>query len=91
MACSQYANPETEEIEPAFTSEKNITVQAVDNLPCELPIDASEDFGNELIKEVFDALFIEDASGMIEKGSETNLKGELMPNYKYLEDYVAGK
>lgn len=79
------------ESEVDFMAENAIGVMAVDNLPCELPIDASEDFGNELIKEVFDALFVEDPSNMIERASETNLKGELMPNYKYLEDYVTGK
>lgn len=79
------------ELEVDFMNDNAIAVMAVDNLPCELPIDASEDFGNELIKEVFDALFIEDSENMIERASETNLKGELMPNYKYLEDYVAGK
>lgn len=83
-------DPETES-EVDFMNENAIAVMAVDNLPCELPIDASEDFGNELIKEVFDALFIDDASNMIENASETNLNGELMPNYKYLEDYVSGK
>lgn len=83
-------NPETES-EDDFMNEKVIAVMAVDNLPCELPIDASEDFGNELIKEVFDALFLEDSHGMIENASETDLNGELMPNYKYLEDYVSGK
>jgi len=83
-------NPQTES-EVDFMDEKAIVVMAIDNLPCELPIDASEDFGNELIKEVFDALFIEDPSNMIERASQTNLNGELMPNFTYLEDYVAGK
>ena len=31
-------------------------VMAVDNLPCELPKDASEDFGNALIQHVFTCL-----------------------------------
>ena len=83
-------NPETGK-EDDFMNEKVIAVMAVDNLPCELPIDASEDFGNELIKEVFDSLFVDDAFNMIENASETNLNGELMPNYKYLEDYVSGQ
>ena len=52
---------------------------------------AAAPFGNELIKEVFDSLFLEDTSKMIERGSETDLNGSLMPNYSYLEDYLAGK
>ena len=72
-------------------NENAIAVMAVDNLPCELPLDASEDFGNELIKEVFDSLLLEDTSKMIERGSETDLNGNLMPNYTYLQDYVVGK
>ncbi len=50
-------NPETGKLEAAFSSSKNITVQAVDNLPCELPKDASEDFGRNLIDRVFSGTF----------------------------------
>ena len=79
------------ESEVDFMNKNSIAVMAVDNLPCELPLDASEDFGNELIKEVFDALFVEDSSEMIKRGSQTDLNGELMPDFKYLEDYINGK
>lgn len=65
-----------------------VAVMAVDNLPCELPLDASEDFGNELIKHVFPALFDADPTRIIERGSETDLFGNLMPNFAYLQDYV---
>jgi hypothetical protein len=67
-----------------------VAVMAVDNLPCELPLDASEDFGNELIAQVFPALFGEDPTGIIERGSETDLSGNLTPNFAYLQDYVNG-
>lgn len=63
---------------------------AVDNLPCELPKDASEDFGNELIRNVFPALFESDPDDVIGRASETNLKGELTEHYAYLQDYVNG-
>lgn len=79
------------ETEVDFMQEGAIGVQAVDNLPCELPKDASEDFGNELIKRVFPALFGKDTDGLIERASETNLNGELMPDYAYLKDYLQGK
>jgi len=91
IASPVYGYDPVTESEVDFMHENAIAVMAVDNLPCELPLDASEDFGNELIKEVFDSLFLEDTSKMIERGSETDLNGSLMPNYSYLEDYLAGK
>jgi alanine dehydrogenase len=82
--------PETEELEPAFSSPNNITVQAVDNLPCELPKDASLDFGQKLIENVFPSLFGEDPDGIIERATITK-NGKLTPRYGYLQDYVDGK
>ncbi len=82
-------NPNNE-IETEFNDSNSIGVMAVDNLPCELPKDASEDFGNELINEVFPHLFGEDPDRIIERASETNLEGELMPDFAYLQDYLAG-
>jgi len=73
-----------------FLSKGAIAVMAIDNLPCELPLDASEDFGNELIKHVIPKLLGDDPDAVIERATQTNLKGELMPNFKYLEDYANG-
>jgi saccharopine dehydrogenase (NAD+, L-lysine forming) len=61
---------------------------AVDNLPCELPKDASEDFGNELIKSVFPHLLGDDPDNIIGRGSETDLNGNLTTFFAYLNDYV---
>jgi saccharopine dehydrogenase (NAD+, L-lysine forming) len=77
--------------EADWMNEGVVAVMAVDNLPCELPLDASEDFGNELIAQVFPALFGEDPTGIIERGSETDLFGKLTPNFAYLQDYVNGQ
>jgi hypothetical protein len=82
-------DPKTQ-TEVDFLNEGAIAVMAVDNLPCELPKDASEDFGNELLKNVLPALFGEDPDRIIDRASETNLNGELMPDFKYLEDYANG-
>lgn len=71
-----------------FMNENSIAVMAVDNLPCELPKDASEDFGNELIKNVFPPLFREDPHNIIARGSETDLNGNLTAGFAYLSDYV---
>lgn len=67
----------------------SIAVMAVDNLPCELPKDASEDFGNELIKHVLPALLGPDPDQIIFRASETDLNGELTPHFAYLKDYVS--
>ena len=80
-------DPNTES-EVDFYANNSIGVMAVDNLPCELPKDASEDFGNELISRVFPVLFGEDPDRIIERASETDLNGNLMPDYAYLKEYV---
>lgn len=83
-------NPHTG-LEDDWRKEGVLAVMAVDNLPCELPKDASEDFGNELLKEVLPALLLDDKDDMIARASETNLKGELTEHFAYLEDYLMGK
>jgi len=81
-------DPVTEK-EVDFKAPGSIGVMAVDNLPCELPKDASEDFGNDLMNHVFPYLFGQDPDRIIERGSETDLNGNLMPDFEYLKDYVA--
>jgi hypothetical protein len=81
-------NPVTES-EDDFDKEDVITVMAVDNLPCELPKDASEDFGNELMKHVFPCLIGDDPEQII--GRATICKnGDLNTHYEYLRDYLNG-
>lgn len=84
-------NPETEEESDAFEKD-NLTVMAVDNLPGELPRDASEDFGNTLIERVFTYLFDTDKpdNDVIMRASICK-DGELTDNYKYLQDFLDGK
>lgn len=82
-------NPATAK-ETDFMDSNAIAVVAVDNLPCELPKDASEDFGNELIKSVFPYLFGEDPDAIIARGTETTFDGKLTENFAYLQDYVNG-
>ncbi|MFI5202992.1 MAG: NAD(P)-dependent oxidoreductase [Flavobacteriales bacterium] len=69
-----------------------IGVMAIDNLPCELPRDASHDFGNALIKQVFPFMFAEDGmhSNVI-TGATICEKGKLTPKFEYLADYAYGK
>lgn len=71
-----------------FGTPGSIGVSAVDNLPGELPRDASEDFGNELIKNVFPHFFNGDPDMVLAKATETTLEGELSDFYSYLQDYI---
>jgi saccharopine dehydrogenase (NAD+, L-lysine-forming) len=68
----------------------SITVMAVDNLPCELPRDASDGFGKHLIERVFPSVFDNDANGIIGRGSVFK-NGVLTETFRYLEDYAKGK
>lgn len=85
-----YGYDPASETEADWKKEGVVAVMAVDNLPCELPQDASEDFGNELIKQVFPHLFGEDLDDVIGRASETDLNGNLTPLFSYLQDYVDG-
>jgi saccharopine dehydrogenase (NAD+, L-lysine forming) len=81
-------NPQTES-EVDFMAENAIGVMAVDNLPCELPKDASEDFGNELITKVLPSLIGEDTEKIIERATICK-NGKLTSYFEYLQDYVDG-
>ena len=76
-------------VEPAFSDEGNISVMAVDNLPCELPRNASEDFGKEFLKSILPNLLGKDVDGVIERATITNA-GKLTSHYQYLQDFVDG-
>ncbi|RAK68138.1 NAD(P)-dependent oxidoreductase [Hymenobacter edaphi] len=80
-------NPRTGELEAAYSHPLNLTVMAVDNLPCELPRNASRDFGRQLIDNVFPHLFGPDPDGIIERATIARA-GQLTPRYAYLRDYV---
>lgn len=79
------------EREVDFLAPGAIGVMAVDNLPCELPKDASEDFGRELMEKVFPHLLGDDAEEIIWRATETTFEGELTPHFAYLQDYVDGR
>ena len=84
----EFNRKELKEVE--FSSDETITVMAVDNLPCELPKDASEDFGEELMKSVLPNLLGSDNDGVIERATIAE-NGQLKPNFSYLEAYVNGE
>lgn len=82
-------DPITEK-EVDFLDEKAIVVMAVDNLPCELPKDASEGFGEMFLKNVIPAFFDGDKNGILQRAKITE-KGKLTARFSYLQDYVDGR
>ncbi|MDI9311194.1 MAG: NAD(P)-dependent oxidoreductase [Limnohabitans sp.] len=67
-----------------------IVVMSVDNLPCELPKDASEGFGEMFLKHVIPSLYNNDKQGILERGTICK-NGKLTEKFSYLQDYVDGK
>ncbi|MCG8698590.1 MAG: hypothetical protein MI922_11090 [Bacteroidales bacterium] len=80
-------NPFTGKEMPAFTDPQNISVMAVNNLPCELPRDASIDFGNNLVEKILPYLVGEDNKQIIERATIAK-NGILTKKYQYLEEWV---
>lgn len=71
-----------------YTQPGAITVMAVDNLPCELPKDASDGFGDEFKEQVIPAFFNDDKDGILERAKITDAKGKLAKRFEYLSAYV---
>ena len=80
-------NPTTES-ECAMDDPSGVTVMAVDNLPCELPRDASHGFGKEMMAHVIPLLVGGDRDNMLTNATETTLEGALAPKFAYLQDYI---
>ncbi len=81
-------DPRTEG-ETDYRIKKAIAVMAVDNLPAELPRDASEGFGAAFLKNVIPAFFNGDEDGVLYRARMTK-NGKLTKRYSYLQDYVDG-
>lgn len=80
-------NPEENKVDPALSDEANITVMAVDNLPNELPRDASRDFGRELTEHILPNLLTLDETPIITRA--TIVKGhKIQPDFAYLEEWL---
>ncbi len=82
-------DPKTE-TEIDYKNDNAIVVMAVDNLPCELPQDASEGFGEMFLQHVIPAFFNNDKDGVLERAKITE-NGKLTTRFSYLQDYVDGK
>lgn len=80
----------SEHIEVPYTHPASIMVMSVDNLPCELPKDASEGFGEMFMKYVIPAFFNGDKDGILGRAKMTE-NGKLTPRFAYLQEYVDEK
>ena len=76
----------TSEELPPFGKQDSISVMAIDNLPCELPREASAEFARQLRHWVVPAL-AEEHSPILEKATLAR-DGDLTLEYMYLKEYV---
>ncbi|MGB5321509.1 NAD(P)-dependent oxidoreductase [Lutimonas sp.] len=84
-----YGYDRLQEAEVDFMDPEAIAVMAVDNLPNELPRDASQGFSENFVTYVIPAFFNGDKDGILERARMTQ-NGKLTPRYEYLEGYVKG-
>lgn len=80
----------SENKEVPYTHPGSIMVMSVDNLPCELPKDASEGFGEMFMKHVIPAFFNDDMDGILQRAKMTE-NGKLTERFNYLQEYVSQK
>ncbi len=79
-------DPKTEK-EVAFNAPGAITVMAVDNLPCELPRDASRDFGEMFIHHVLPSFLNGDKHDILKRATIAE-GGKITDEYAYLREWV---
>lgn len=76
--------------EVSYTHPAAIVVMAVDNLPCEMPKEASEGFGEMFMQHVVPAFFNNDKEGILNRAKITE-NGKLTQGFSYLQDFVNKK
>lgn len=94
LKASTIANPvfgydPEKNVETAPFQQKFVDVMSIDNLPSELPRDASKAFGKMFMEKILPA-FEHKSSPLLIRATVT-LDGELGPNFQYLADYRDGK
>ncbi|NNK73906.1 MAG: alanine dehydrogenase [Flavobacteriaceae bacterium] len=85
-----YGYDPVHETEVDFRKEGAVAVMAVDNLPCEVPDNASRGFGYMFITHVMPAFFNGDKDGILGRAKITG-QGKLTERFSYLQDYADGK
>ena len=81
-----YYSINTDSMKEIELGNKGIAVMAVDNLPSELPRDASEEFGSSVISEILPYLFNKD-DGRINRAT-TASNGKFCSRFTYLNDFI---
>ena len=81
-------DPTTGEKTDAF-DEAGVDMMTIDNLPNELPRDASEAFGEQFIENILPELLKPD-SAVIKRATVTE-NGDLGAHFEYLRDYLEGR
>ncbi len=74
---------------PPFSAQEHLSVMAVDNLPNELPRDASVSFGEQMIEHVLPEL-VKGFNRPLIKWATITENGDLTERYEYLRDYLMG-
>ena len=83
-------SPEKHQVMNLTSDATTIAVMAIDNLPCELPRDASHGFGEMFLEQVIPAFFNGDKDGILQRGTICD-NGKLMPEFQYLASYAGLK
>lgn len=78
----------SEKVEVPYLNPENLTVMAVDNLPCELPRDSSRYFGDRLLNYILPEMLEDKHSKIVERATMTK-DGKLTERFEYLADYIA--
>ena len=81
-------DPATDSVQPPISNEKFVTVMGVDNLPCELPRSASEEFGRDLLDRILPPLLAKDTDKIVERATITK-DGAVTTGFSYLKDYAS--
>ena len=81
-----YYSINTDSMKEIELSNKGIAVMAVDNLPSELPRDASEEFGSSVISEILPYLMDKD-DGRINRAT-TASNGKFCSRFTYLNNFI---
>lgn len=80
-------DPDTASEAPAFSSDRHITVMAVDTCPNALAADTSAYFGEKLIEHVFVPLLDRQHSDVIQRSTILE-HGRLTPRFSYLKSFA---
>ncbi len=82
-------DPQAQAAVPPYQSH-TVDMMTIDNLPNELPKDASKSFGEQFTAQVIEELLGLKNTGMLERATIAK-DGQLGTHFHYLQDYVAGE